>query len=206
MTNQGARAPDLPQLGGPVITSTPVGGSPRSASRLCSSTLRLKNEAMHSPSFSPASPAVAASAVPRRPGCRTATGWQTARPGAARCLPGCDACDTAALDVAQWQAKRRAGRTSAARSSLLRAHAGTPTRGSRRARSDGAATASELRRGVRRNPSSDDASGTAASAGAVSTPRRFRYEAAGSATRQATGAWPARSMASQRGQSSCSQA
>jgi hypothetical protein len=60
--------------------------------------------------------------------------------------------------------------------------------------SDGAATASERHRGVRRNPS-DDASGTAASSGAVSTPRRFRYEAAGSATRQATGAWPARSMA-----------
>jgi hypothetical protein len=70
---------------------------------------------------------------------------------------------------------------------LYRDASRVPWRGSRRARSGGAATASEQRRGTRRSPSC--ASGAAASAGAAaaSTPRRVTHPAAVHGRRQARG-------------------
>jgi hypothetical protein len=107
------RAPDLPQLGGPIITSTAVGSSARPSMRLCSSASRLKKAPRHTPAVSAASPAVAASVMLRRPGCSTVKGWQTARPDAASCAPGCDACD------ATWSLERGSAQASAAQAAPL---------------------------------------------------------------------------------------
>jgi hypothetical protein len=84
--------------------------------RLCSSASRLKKAPRHTPAVSPvsaASPAVAASAMPRRPGCSTVKGCQTARPDAGSCAPGCDACDTTRLR------ERRSAQASAAQAAPL---------------------------------------------------------------------------------------
>ena len=61
----------MPQLGGPVNTSTALGGPARSVARLFSSAARLKKASLYTapPRASPASPALATSAPPRGAGC-----------------------------------------------------------------------------------------------------------------------------------------
>ena len=81
-----ARAPDLPQLGGPVITITAFGAPARSVARLCSSAWRLKKAPSDTPPSPPssASPALAASAPPRGAGCSAFTEHDArVRPGRA---------------------------------------------------------------------------------------------------------------------------
>ena len=142
--------------------------------RLCSSASRLKKAPRHTPAVSAASPAVAASAMLRRPGCSTVKGWQTARLDAASCAPGCDACD------ATWPLESGSAQASAAQAAPLararRCCAHGPSRSSE-ARGVRAATAQ------RQRASGAAACSTALAAAAAQPPaqaqrRRPRYDAA----------------------------